>query len=142
MCDCPVIDLIGCLISIPKKTIVPSADLVRPICLLTTLHKLYATLVLQKVRERVTELVNWTQAGFIRSCLSSNNLWILRRVTERSIKFNVPVYCALVDYKCTFDALNCTTLCCVLGQFLSPSMVSQVLSIYFNAKAKTKAALH
>ena len=36
------------------------------ICLLTTIYKLYAILVFQKVRDRVKEFVSWTQAGFIK----------------------------------------------------------------------------
>ena len=87
------------------------------------------------MRERVKEFVSWTQAGFIRGRSCSNNLWILRRVAERSIEYNIPVYCALVDYKGAFDALNRTTLGRVLGLFLSPSMVRRVLSLYFDAKA-------
>ena len=107
----------------------------RPICLLTTIYKLYAILVFQKVRDRIKEFVSWTQSGFIRGRSCSNNLWILRRIAERAIEFNVPVYCALVDYKGAFDALNRTTLGRVLALFLSPTMVKRMLSLYFDAKA-------
>jgi len=119
----PVIDRLDCLIPIPKKSFATSVDAIRPICLLTTFYKLYAILVFRKVRSRVKEFVSWTQAGFIKGRSCANNLWILRRVAERSIEFNVPVYCALVDYKGAFDALNRTTLGRVLGLFLSPDMV-------------------
>ena len=135
-CELPPIDRIGNIVPIPKKTNALSVDLTRPICLLTSVYKLYAIAVFQKVRERVKEYVTWTQAGFIRGRSCANNLWILRRVAERSVEFNVPVYCALVDYKGVFDALNRTTLGRVLNLFLSPSMVKRVLSLYFDAKAK------
>ena len=81
-CELPVIDRIGCLLLIPKKaggTLVLSF---RPICLLTTLYKLYAILVFKKVRDRVKDYVSWTQAGFIHGRSCGNNLWILRRVAE------------------------------------------------------------
>lgn len=136
VCDLPPVDRIGRLIPIPKKSSSTSVDTTRPICLLTSTYKLYAIIVFQKVRDRVKEFVSWTQAGFIRGRSCSNNLWILRRVAERSIEFNVPVYCALVDYKGAFDALNRTTLGRVLSLFLSPSMVRRVISLYFDAKAK------
>ena len=97
---------------------------------------MYAILVLQKVCGRVKEFVTWTQAGFIKGRSCANNLWILRRISERAIEFNVPIYCALIDYKGAFDALNRTTLGRVLSLFLSPSMVRRVLSLYFDAKAK------
>ncbi len=135
-CDLPLADRIGCMIPIPKKTSNTSVDSTRPICLLTSIYKLYAIIVFQKVRDRVKAFVSWTQAGFIRGRSCANNLWILRRVAERAIEFNVPVYCALVDYKGAFDALNRTTLGRVLGLFLSPSMVRRVISLYFDAKAK------
>ena len=89
----------------------------------------------QKVRDRVKEFVSWTQAGFIKGRSCSNNLWLIRRVSERAIEFNIPIYCALVDYKGAFDALNRTTLGRVLGLFLSPNMVRRVLSLYFDARA-------
>ena len=134
--DLPLIDRIGSIIPIPKKTSSTSVDMTRPICLLTSLYKLYATLVFQKVRDRVKGYVTWTQAGFIRDRSCANNLWILRRVAEKAVEYNVPVYCALVDYKGAFDALNRTTLGRVLSLFLSPSMVRRVLSLYFDARAK------
>ena len=115
------------LIPIPKKTSATSVDATRPMCLLTTIYKLYAILVFQKVRNRVKEFVSWTQAGFIKGRSCNNNLLVLRHVSECTIEFNVPVYCALVDYKGAFYALNRTTLGRVLGLFLSPNMVRRVL---------------
>ena len=134
--DLPVIDRIGSLMPIPKKSSSLSVDSTRPICLLTSVYKLYAILLFQRVRDRVREYVTWTQAGFIRGRSCANNLWILRRVAERAVEFNVPVYCALIDYKGAFDALNRTTLGRVLALFLSPSMTRRVLSLYFDARAK------
>ena len=60
----------------------------------------------------------------------------MRRVAERSIEFNIPVYCPHIDYKGAFDALNRTTLGRILGLFLPPLMVRRVISLYFDAKAK------
>ena len=88
--------------------------------------------------DRVKAFVSWSQAGFIRGRSCNNNLWILRRVAERAIEFNTPVYCVFVDYKGAFDALNRTTLGRVLGLFLSPSMVRRVMCLYFDAKANVK----
>ena len=134
--DLPLTDRIGSLLPIPKKTSSTSVDATRPICLLTSIYKLYAIIVFQKVRDRVKEYVTWTQAGFIKGRSCANNLWILRRVAERAIEFNAPVYCALVDYKGAFDALNRTTLGRVLSLFLPRTMMLRVLSLYFDAKAK------
>ena len=134
-CDLPAIDRVGRLIPIPKKSNSASVDTTRPICLLTTIYKLYAILLFHKVRDRVKEFVSWTQAGFIKGRSCGNNIWIMRRVAERAIEFNVPIYCALVDYKGAFDALNRTTLGRVLGLFLSPNMVRRVLCLYFDARA-------
>ena len=138
VCDLPAIDRIGTLLPIPKKAGGATVLSFRPICLLTTLYKLYAVIVLQKVRDRIKEFVSWTQSGFLRGRSCGNNLWILRRVVERAIEFNTPVYCVFVDYKGAFDALNRTSLGRVLGLFLSPSMVRRVMSLYFDAKANVR----
>ena len=53
------IDSLGRLIPVPKKTSATFVDTTRPICLLTTINKLYAILVFQKVRARVKEYVPW-----------------------------------------------------------------------------------
>ena len=137
-CELPTIDRLGCLLPIPKKAGGTVVACFRPICLLTSLYKLYAVLVFQKVRDRVKEYVSWTQAGFIRGRSCGNNLWILRRVSERAIEFNVPVYCILVDYKGAFDALNRTALGRILSLFLSPTMVRRVMCLYFDAKANVR----
>ena len=113
--ELPVIDQIGCLLPIPKKAGGTLVSCFRPICLLTSIYKLYAVILFHKVRDRVKAYVSWTQAGFIRGRSCGNNLWILRRVAERAIEFNVPVYCALVDYKGAFDALNRTSLWRILS---------------------------
>ena len=137
-CELPVIDRLGCLLPIPKKKGGTVVSCFRPICLLTSLYKLYALLVFQKVRTRVKDYVTWTQAGFIRGRSCGNNLWILRRVAERAIEYNVPVYCCLVDYKGAFDALNRTSLGRVLSLFLSPPMVRRVMCLYFDARANVR----
>ena len=134
-CKQPPVDALGRIIPIPKKSSATSVESTRPICLLTTFYKLYAILVHRKLRSRIREFVSWTQAGFLQGRSCANNLWIIRRVAERAIEFNVPVYCALVDYKGAFDALNRTTLARVLGLFLSPNMVRRVMCLYFDAKA-------
>ena len=137
-CELPSADRLGSLIPIPKKAGGTVVSCFRPICLLTSLYKLYAILVLHKVRDRVKDFVSWTQAGFIRGRSCGNNLWILRRVSERAIEFNTPVYCLLIDYKGAFDALNRTTLSRILSLFLSPSMVRRVMCLYFDAKANVR----
>ena len=52
-CELPSIDRLGCLLPIPKKAGGTVVACFRPICLLTSLYKLYAVLVFQKVRDRV-----------------------------------------------------------------------------------------
>ena len=138
VCDLPSADRLGNLLPIPKKAGGTLVSCFRPICLLTSIYKLYAILVFQKVKERVKDFVTWTQAGFISGRSCGNNLWLLRRVAERAIEFNTPVYCLLVDYKGAFDALNRTTLGRVLALFLSPSMVRRIMSLYINAKANVR----
>ena len=138
VCDLPAIYRIGTLLPIPKKAGGATVLSFRPICLLTTLYKLYEVIILQKVRNRIKEFVSWTQSGFLRGRSCGNNLWILRHVIERAIEFNTPVYCVFVDYKGAFNALNRTSLGRVLGLFLSPSMVRRVMSLYFDAKANVR----
>ena len=77
--ELPVIERIESILPIPQKTSSTSVDATRPICLLTSVYKLYAILVFQKVRDRVKEYVTWSQAGFIKGRSCGNNLWILRR---------------------------------------------------------------
>ena len=55
-CDL-LLDRIGCLLPIPKKASGTVVASFRPICLLTTLYKLYAVLVFQKVCDRVKNFV-------------------------------------------------------------------------------------
>ena len=116
--ELPPIDRIGSILPIPKKTSSTTVDSSRPICLLTSIYKLYAIIVFQKLRDQVREYVTWTQAGFIKGRSCANNMWILRRVAERAIEFNVSVYCALVDYNGAFDTLNRTTIGRMLSLFL------------------------
>ena len=80
------------------------------------------------------------QTGFIQGRSCANNLWIIRWVSEHNIEFQVPLYCALVDYKGAFDALNRTTLGCVLKLFLTPNMMYRVMCLYFDAKALVSVA--
>ena len=136
--DLPSVDRLGCLLPIPKKAGGTLISCFCPICLLTSVYKLYAILVFQKVRERVKDFVSWTQAGFISGRSCGNTLWLLRHVSERAIEYNTPVYCLLVDYKGAFDALNRTTLSRILSLFLPPSMVRRIMALYLNARANVR----
>ena len=95
---------------------------------ITILINLFGLLQLQSIWYH--QFIRWRSCG--------NNLWILRRVAERAIEFNTPVYCALVDYKGAFDALNRTTLGRILALFLPQTMVRRVMSLYFDAKATVR----
>ena len=64
--DLPPIDRIGAPVPIPKKTSSISVDTTQHICLLlTSIYKLNATHVFQKVCDCVKEYATWSQAGFI-----------------------------------------------------------------------------
>ena len=58
VCNLSTADTIGYLLPLPKKAGGSMVSCFRPICLLTTIYKLYAILVFQKVRDLIKEFVS------------------------------------------------------------------------------------
>ena len=78
----------------------------RPISLLNTLHKVFATLLKSREAERSDEHLQKTQFGFRKDKGTADAIHLIKRVIEYGESTKNQLHLLLSDWEKTFDKLN------------------------------------
>ena len=80
-------------------------DNYRGISLLCYAEKLFASIILQRIRKRTDEILTESQAGFRKSRSTIDQLFSLRQLAEKYAEFSKHLYVCYVDYQKAFDSV-------------------------------------
>ena len=78
----------------------------RPIALLNSLYKLYASMVQHRMATAYDDRIRSNQYGFRENRGTENPLFILRRLQDYSSRTGVPFHCLFIDWKQAFDKVD------------------------------------
>ena len=78
----------------------------RPISLLNTTYKIYATMLQERLANNYDSRIRQNQYGFRRGRGTTQPLFVLRRLQDYSSRTGVPFHCLFVDWKQAFDKLD------------------------------------
>ena len=78
----------------------------RPISLLNTQYKLYASLIQARLAENYDDHIRPNQYGFRKHRGTDNPLFTLRRLQDYSLRTGVPFHCLFIDWKQAFDKID------------------------------------
>ena len=103
----------------------------RPIALLNTVYKIYATMLQRRLAGKIESRLRPTQYGFRAGKGTRQPLFILRRAMEWSLMTTTPLYILSLDWRQAFDSLDHTAMLEALRRFgLSDKMIAAVAAIY------------
>ena len=103
----------------------------RPIALLNTVYKIYATMLQRRLAGNIESRLRPTQYGFRAGKGTRQPLFILRRAMEWSLMTTTPLYILSLDWRQAFDSLDHTAMLEALSRFgLSDKMIAAVAAIY------------
>ena len=93
------------IVPIFKKKDKTVCDNYRGISLLWHAEKLFASIILQRIRKKTDEILTESQAGFRRGRSTIDQLFSLRRLAEKYSEFSKSLYICYVDFQKAFDSV-------------------------------------
>lgn len=117
-------------VSIFKKGDARLPENYRPISLLSSLYKIYAKLLLNRIQGPVDKVLRPTQYGCRPSRSTSDPIHILRRVQELFETSDAPLHLLFIDWKMAFDKVSHAALQSALTRIGIPTvLVNAIMSM-------------
>ena len=112
----------------------------RPISLLNTLYKLYASILQARLAERHDKHLRNTQYGFRAERSTTDPMFIMRRAQDYSAKTGHPLYLLFLDWKMAFDKVDHSAMLIALERFgVHPAYVNIIRDMYDHPEFCTSA---
>ena len=80
----------------------------RPICLLSHIYKLFSKILANRLNIQLDEQQPRKQAGFRRHYSTTDNLFVLDQLLERTREYGLPLCLLFIDYEKAFDSVQGT----------------------------------
>ena len=93
------------IVPIFEKKYKTVCDNYRGISLLRHAEKVFASVILQRIRKSTDEILSESQAGFRKGCSTIDQLFSLHLLAEKYIEFSKSLYICYVDYQKAFDSV-------------------------------------
>ncbi|KAL7726621.1 hypothetical protein ACLKA6_010486 [Drosophila palustris] len=125
----------GIIIKLPKKGDLSDCNNWRGITLLNTSYKILATLLNERLQEKIEPTLRDEQAGFRpqRSCVDQANT--LRAITEQAVEWRSPLYLLFIDFKKAFDTVKRAAIWQALARKGVPdNIIAIIKAMYENAE--------
>ena len=108
-----------------------SASNYRPISLLNTLYKLYASMLQERLSSKYDRLLRKTQFGFRRGKGTTQPLFIIRRLQDYAMRTGQPFQLLFLDWRMAFDKVNHEGLMTALRRIgLHPHFLDVIQDFY------------
>ena len=121
----------GYIIKLPKKGNLSECQNWRGIQLLSVPSKIYARVILERIKSATEGILREEQAGFRSGRSCTDQIASLRIIVEQSIEWNSPLYINFVDFKKAFDMVDRKTIWKVLRHYGFPQKIINVIqSLY------------
>ncbi|CAF4832363.1 unnamed protein product [Pieris macdunnoughi] len=78
----------------------------RPISLLSSIYKLFSSLLLSRISDKIDLMQPVEQAGFRSSFSTIDHIHTIEQLLEKFKEFNYPLYIGFVDYLKAFDSIT------------------------------------
>ena len=119
------------VVTIYKKGDTTKASNYRPISLLNTIYKIYASLIQKRLAEQVEQKILKAQYGFRRKKSTSQPLYVLRRLQELYEAGNQPLIMAFLDWEKAFDKVDQSKMIESIYRLNIPEKMLRVLTAFY-----------
>lgn len=111
----------------------------RPISLLSSLYKLFSSILEKRIKETTEKFQPIEQAGFRRGFSTVDHIHSLEMVIEKYQEFNRPIYAVFIDYQKAFDTLLHSSIWeALLSQEVALEYIQVLKNIYDNSTSRVK----
>ena len=78
----------------------------RPICLLSTIYKIFTNLILQRIKGTLNQECSREQAGFRKSYSTIDHIHSIRQIIQKHHEHKIPLYLLYIDFEKAFDSVE------------------------------------
>jgi len=111
----------------------------RPITLSNIAYKIFAVLLNKRLIENIENKLEENQMGFRPNRSTTDNIFIVRQIYEKSHEHNIDLYNIFVDYKHAFDSLHINKLTECLKKFDIPDKLIRLIALtLIHTRARVK----
>lgn len=111
----------------------------RPISLMPSFYKLFASCLLERIAPDIDTHQPIEQAGFKRGFSTMDHIQVVDQVIEKYLEFNKPLYLAFVDYKKAFDTISHESIWASLKAInINEKYINILKTIYNNSTSRVK----
>ena len=123
--------LLARVVPIYKKGDIDDPSNYRPISLLNSMYKIYASLIRNRIQRAVECKVTSTQYGFRPNRSTAHATYLIRRLQDWSEQKNASFYLALIDWEKAFDKVQHSKLVDSMSRLgFSDHFIDSIRSIY------------
>ena len=112
----------------------------RPISLLNTLYKVYASMIQNRLADRYDRLLRKTQFGFRRGKGTNHPLFILRRLQDYSSRTGKPFHLLFLDWRMAFDKVDHVSMLTALERLGLHETYVDIIEIFMLHPPSTQQA--
>ena len=99
----------------------------RGICLLPTSYKVFTVILKRRLEKYSEKIIGEYQTGFRPGRSTTDNLFILRQITEKAWEYNIDLYMIFIDFKQAYDCIDRRKLEIILRSFgIPPKLVNLI----------------
>ncbi|KAF0750707.1 Reverse transcriptase domain-containing protein [Aphis craccivora] len=111
----------------------------RDISLLNTTYKVLSNIILNRLKPYAKEIVGEYQAGFTAGKSATDQIHVIKQITEKSHEFDKDVYLLFVDFKQAYDLIARSTSWNVMVELvILAKLVRMVKACMKNSRCKVK----
>ena len=120
------------LVTLYKKGNVENPANYRPIALLNTLYKIYASLLQRRISMGLDQRMHETQYGFRKKRSTSQPLFITRRLQDQAEQTGDKLFLVFLDWEKAFDKVDQGKMVEAMGRLGVPAKMSRILASFYN----------
>ena len=117
----------GHLVKLPKKGDLSKCCNYRGITLLSIPGKVFARILLERMKEAIDKKLREEQAGFRKGRSTTDQIASLRIIIEQSLEWNSPLLVNFIDYEKAFDSVDRETLWKIMRHYGIPSKIVELI---------------
>ncbi|CAH2090098.1 unnamed protein product [Euphydryas editha] len=111
----------------------------RPISLLSSTYKLFASIILKRITQEIDNAQPIEQAGFRSGYSTMDHIQTIEQIIEKYREFNRPLYVAFIDYSKAFDSISHNSIWNALSSLkIDKKYINIIKNLYENSTSKVK----
>ena len=116
----------------PKKGDPRDCNNWRGVCVLPSVYKIIAKVILERIKEHLYNTIDAAQAGFKPGSSCADHINTIRIIIEQCAAFNIDLHLLFIDFEKAFDSVHRNCIWQVLKRWDIPDKIISIIKASYN----------